>query len=378
MSAGLTTAAIELRIAVAIAKDPDAGWTLSKLCQATALTRPDVSRVVQSMRFAGRLGLSNFALSPSMARRAAEEIAREGTDQDSVAARAVADSPAPGEARASATAGGVDGASAAPSPDATPAGAGEGSGLSRLQADAAPAGEPTGYHSGERGRQRREVMADAVLAMLVRAADGGLACPKNAVLCAAFGGSTSEVPAVLMRLVEAGRIRVEREGKRRRVQIVASGLWTGWSLGPERGLEEMPDHLIAAKRAEDADIEARRLATERAHAERRERALAAEAAGRVPAPVALQAAMLADRAASVSRALQDGWPETWRLLVRLSVAQSVRPLPLIDRLIRDEAAREGVRTPSLRRAPGEDDDGAVMDAADDGGPRDILDEGNWQ
>ena len=325
---------------------------------------------------------------PGACSQEAKAVLRQAQDEpvlneDSVAARAVADRPAIAVPADGVACDASTGGTASPVLAETPAAAAAAD-LSRSQASAEVAGEPL------RGTARREFMARATLAALTEAADAGAPCPKNTALSVVIQGSYTEVPAVLARLKEAGLISVAKDGKRRKVTILATGRATDWSLPDERVATAEARHLIDAKQAEAAAIAERRAATERAQAERRaelrERALAAEQVGKVPAAIGLQAVALADRAASVSRALQDAWPDTWRLLVRLSCAQSERPLVLIDRLIREEAARVGVKTPPTRRAPDDEDDeddGAVMDAAmvdaaGDDGPRDVLDEGNWQ
>ena len=53
-------------IAVALVGEPDRRWSLDAVARALPWPRPDVARVVQSMRFAGRLGMQGWALSPTI------------------------------------------------------------------------------------------------------------------------------------------------------------------------------------------------------------------------------------------------------------------------------------------------------------------------
>jgi hypothetical protein len=69
-----------------------------------------------------------------------------------------------------------------------------------------------------------------VLGMLVDAAEGGKPCPNNEVICDKVGLSSPAASSpMLVALENADLIRVERAGGNRRVQIIATGKWTGWT-----------------------------------------------------------------------------------------------------------------------------------------------------
>lgn len=220
-----------------------------------------------------------------------------------------------------------------------------------------------------------DVRAEKVLAILTNAARAGEPCPKNWTMGKAIGAADVQVHHALVRLKLLGRIEVESgtHRKQRRIRIIAEDIWTDWTspdeARPAEGSVPAPDgderESIIARVEETEQARATRVADlirQEAEASAARRKLA-RSTGTVshtlPAPVApdadlslgarIQMHALKDSAGAVDRVLRTAWPAYWSLLGRLAQACGERPIPLILRLIREEAARRGLR----RSRPGD-------------------------
>lgn len=152
-----------------------------------------------------------------------------------------------------------------------------------------------------------------------------------------------------------GLIRVASQGRgvgtTRCITICATGAMTGWSrpnmtarrklaecVVPDDGpVGEMPCDAIAERRAADQRAEAARLAAIRSAPP-----ACAGAGGALSPGAAMQLAAI-DRAGGALAMLRDAWPAALAMLGRISAVTCERPIPLIVRLIREEAVRHGLR-----------------------------------
>lgn len=212
-----------------------------------------------------------------------------------------------------------------------------------------------------------------VLEILREAAKAGAPCPKNRAMADAIGVEEAQLFHALTWLKDHGRIEVQVgvHRKQRRIRIIGEDITTDWT-SPDQP-RAMP---VAAPVSDDrAEIIARVEETEQARATRvadliRQEAEASAARRKLarstgtvsnilPMPVQadgglslgakIQMDMLKDSAVAVGSVLRQAWPTYWSLLGRLAQACGERPIPLILRLIREEAARKGLR----RTRPGD-------------------------
>lgn len=214
-----------------------------------------------------------------------------------------------------------------------------------------------------------DVRAEKLLAILTNAARAGEPCPKNWTMGKAIGAADVQVHHALVRLKLLGRIEVESgtHPKQRRIRIIADDIWTDWTSPDEarraEGVLLVPDgderESIIARVEEKEQARATRVAAlirqeaEAAGARRRLARSTGTVSRTLPAPVAadpdlslgaqIQMHAIKDSAGSVPSVLRTAWPIYWALLGRLAQACGERPIPLILRLIREEAERRGLR-----------------------------------
>lgn len=106
----------------------------------------------------------------------------------------------------------------------------------------------------------RAVRYRSVLAALTAAAAAGAPCPGNAQLVT-WQGHDSDASNVLKQLARLGLIRIQRRARQRRVQIVASGRWTGWTVA--RGERAPRRRTNAARDGEAGRLTAAEIAARR-------------------------------------------------------------------------------------------------------------------
>lgn len=87
---------------------------------------------------------------------------------------------------------------------------------------------------------------EVVLSRLAAAAELGLPCPTNAELKEPIGvRSACYVSELMCRMKRRDMIRVETNGGFRRVQIIATGKWTDWTL-PQQNQAAPPETVYRA------------------------------------------------------------------------------------------------------------------------------------
>lgn len=105
----------------------------------------------------------------------------------------------------------------------------------------------------------------------------------------------------------------------------------------EERLRHRPDERIARKVEETQARRASELVEMRAGPVRKPRDPA------LPIGAYLQLTQIEDGPGAARASLRECWPETHELLGRMAAQLGERPLPLLVRLINDEAARHGLR-----------------------------------
>ena len=200
----------------------------------------------------------------------------------------------------------------------------------------------------------------ALMDMIRDHAAAGLEWPVAAVVAQKLSCSVPTVRRALGDLMAAGVIDWQLvsvsglgPGNRRMViRILATGETTARPADRQRDRTAQ----LAERREADAAAQAERLARVRA---------GNDGAAPVPGVGARLQLLALNQPHALAQFLRSAWPETHDLLTRLSAALAERPIPLIVRLIREEAHRLGLNPSRSAPSPAEHRSGAAAGAGSD-------------
>lgn len=194
------------------------------------------------------------------------------------------------------------------------------------------------------------------LAILRGAADAGVPCPTNAFIGQTLGYQPQRVDYLIRRLAADGVISIENLTRsRRRVTICSTGAVTDWTPACNGAtgtqctvaVAETDDVApIAETGAETPSIADQVKAEAKQAGVRRQlaRTIGSVSSGaKLSLGGQMQMDQLSDGPGAGRAMLRERWPETHELLGRMAAQLGERPLPLLVRLINDEAARHGLR-----------------------------------